>query len=619
MRRRIDWFSARWAICIGFLAVTLLVDSRLAVFASQNQSGNGQHLNVLIVPTKRNAPKSIADDIMLELRSLLREGLDASKQYRAQTLIPSSASIKRALKEGLLKPEDLMEPYTDTSLRKIAVVLGAQLILNYQTEATREEIRTVYRLHDKVSADAWLLRFEQTASVPTNLVRKPTALLYAKITTDDITNNLGAPTNHSASLPELRDAKIVSKINRKRNPDQAKEADTVVKNIKSSGTLKDTPPKNQDQTKGTKPDPTKNSKVEPNNTVPTTPNNTQEQPAIPSDLTSKPAPLAAPQPAYEDQAARYRQTGDLANAILTLRKAINENPRDPHLRRLLVTAYQERKNPEMALTELNRAMELDPRNAGLYHLRGELLLARNDTAGAMKAFRDGAAIDPKHIPIQVSLGDVLLAENKFNEAIEAYRNASTNDDKSPLPHRRMARAYMERATADPKYYADCLKALQQARNLTPATETRAFLEDYAAIMKSVEVRLQSVQNEIQFAYEDKLQSRKQNSALQQILVGLRQRGENLADFLDKLPPAAGQTTPQTHFSHATVLTLQTIGFFRDYLNKGDDSLLESFRNGQVLAQRELSTASRRLASSLANQRVLQDTPTPPKTNPESQM
>src|SRR5262249_4042869 len=162
------------------------------------------------------------------------------------------------------------------------------------------------------------------------------------------------------------------------------------------------------------------------------------------------------------------------------------------------------------------------------------------------------------------------------------------------PPLRLARAMAGRAAADLTQYPASLAQVQKARDLIPASDTRSYQEDYIALMRLMESRLTDLMDELQIDYQARVQGKRTGTALLRQTAYLKQRAEALADYLEKLPSAAGQEVTQAHYKLAATLLLQGIGFFRDVVEKGDDHFVDNMKSTQVLAQRELTTASKRL-------------------------
>ncbi|HLJ54588.1 MAG TPA: hypothetical protein VKT77_06065, partial [Chthonomonadaceae bacterium] len=320
------------------------------------------------------------------------------------------------------------------------------------------------------------------------------------------------------------------------------------------------------------------------------------------------APSVAPPPTvpktdYEAQAARFRQTGDMSGAVVALRKAVNDKPRDIGVRRELIQVYQALQMPEAAHAEALRALRLDANNAALYRLYGEVLAAEGDTTGAMNAFQDGIKIDPSDIGCQIALGDALLAQNHFLQAVDSYTAASKIDPKSPLPHRRMARAFAARAGTDPDQYQASLAEVRSALDLSVPGDTTLYAEDYVAILRIVDGRIRDMLEEIQNAYEARVQLKKSPAELMREIADINQRSDAIATYLAKLAPATGYDVTQAHYVQSNALFSQAVGFFKDLVQTGEERYASSMKSGQVQAQRELAVAGQRLTGTRSNEKT----------------
>ena len=187
-----------------------------------------------------------------------------------------------------------------------------------------------------------------------------------------------------------------------------------------------------------------------------------------------------------------------------------------------------------------------------------------------------------------------MADNQFAEALKAYAEAAKSDPKSPLPHRRLARALAGRAASDPKHYAESLAEVDQARKLTPASDTETYLEDYVALMRLMEVRLRDMVTELQGNYTAKVQSKQTGNQLIRAAQDMKERAQVAADYLDKLPPAVGQDATHARFQQSAALLLQTLSLLREWLTTGDTQTENALKSAQADVLRELSTASKRL-------------------------
>jgi hypothetical protein len=101
--------------------------------------------------------------------------------------------------------------------------------------------------------------------------------------------------------------------------------------------------------------------------------------------------------------------------------------------------------------------------------------------------------------------------------------------------------------------------------------------------------------ELQSAYQARVQAKRTDVELLRLIADMKQRSLALGDYLDKLPAATGHDVTQAHFAQSNALLIQAVGFFKDLIDKGDDRFADALKSGQVQAQRELTTASQRLS------------------------
>jgi tetratricopeptide (TPR) repeat protein len=308
-------------------------------------------------------------------------------------------------------------------------------------------------------------------------------------------------------------------------------------------------------------------------------------------------PVARPD--YAGMAQRYQASGDLASAIFFWRRAIDLDPYNAELRRHLIQSYVDRHLAAAARQEATRSLTLMPGDVGLMHLYADTLVASGDVPGALKVYRDLAQRAPQDVTAQVALADALLADNQFAAAIDAYQAATRIDAHSPLPHRRLARVYFGRADSDLTQYDESLKEITLARSLTPAGDTSSYESDYVPLMLRLDARLHDLADTLQNLYEAAVQGKKTTTELQRATTDLRERVTRLADYLDALPPAAGQDDAHAHYTQAAALLLQGVGTFRRYLT-GANVTLEDARGPMQVARMDtlgaLNQAGKRLAA-----------------------
>jgi len=589
---------------------------------------------LLLLQERPTATTPQLTDLNIRIRTTLREALTRSGRFQVHTFLPGDSVIKRALNEHLIAADDLAEPHKVEGLERIAKAIGARFILKYATTLDKVETRTEMKYLDSPNQANWLVLADERLTVPLMIGRKrlkPDDIV--NLTVDSITARIGIPTHLSADLRIMPGARVfpgtdmepkkgaagraAKTATKPPASDTAGSTETPSPDTRAAAKPQKDPPrqvaKADKPVRGTavqKPNPSK-TVADPITSVVGGPQaGAQGRPAFTNEadpgrdtlpaLPSVAPPPAVPHTDYEAQAVRYRQTGDFGGAIVALRKAVNDRPRDIDLRRQLIQAYQSRQLPAAAHSEALRALRLDAGNASLYRLYGEVLMAEGDNNGAMLAFQDGVKVDPTDIGCQVALGDVMLADNHFVQAVEAYTAASKSDPKSPLPHRRMARAMAARTATDIDQYQASLSEARTALELTLPTDTTSYLDDYTSIMRIVETRIREMLEQLEAANQARVQLKATQPELLRQIADLNQRSDALAVYLDKLPPAVGHNVTQAHFVRANALFSQAVGFFKDLVQKGEDRYADSMKSGQVQSQRELASAAQRLTGTKAN-------------------
>lgn len=584
------------------------------------QPDTGLERPLLLLVPPHPTPNSATvrrDDPETTLVETLRTALRASKQYDVLLYSPTQPLIRRALLEHAVSAADLAEPLQTEPLQRLARVIGARYLLVIHPAFTKEGMKTEVQLQEVIGPQTWRtpLFDSITADAMAGKKRLSNKDLIA-ITVDDIAARMGVPSHLAAGLhrnirvihpadnkgraekntPEPKTGSVQPDSNKSvvdRPAPQPGNNATASKAKPDHARRAQSPSPAHAQTQTSVPPSTEAHETPPHRTGGFTNDSSPGSPAVFSPDATLPAAVTDRKD-YEAEAARFRQTGDLANAIIALRHAINDRPKDPGLRRQLIQAYIDRQMPDAALSEAVRAQALTPNDSALYVLSGNALLAKGDVAGATKAFQEAVHIDPNDITAQVALGDAQMADSQFDPAIQAYLVAAKNDPRSPLPHRRLARALASRAAADPAQYAASLEQVQQARALIPATDVETYQQDYVILMRLMDSRLRDLLEEMQTTYRDASSGNRSTNALIRAAADIKTRAEAAADYLDKLPPAAGLEAAHAHYQQGAALLLQAVDLLRDYLNKPDTGTGEQLKGAQVDALHELDTGGKRL-------------------------
>ena len=105
--------------------------------------------------------------------------------------------------------------------------------------------------------------------------------------------------------------------------------------------------------------------------------------------------------------------------------------------------------------------------------------------------------------------------------------------------------------------------MTQARSLTPPTDTQTYQSDYIEIMLLVESRMKEMLDQANETFNGV--GKRAPGELQRVATDLNERAESASDFLDKLPPAAGQETTHAHYAQGAALLVQAMGYLRKYV------------------------------------------------------
>lgn len=175
------------------------------------------------------------------------------------------------------------------------------------------------------------------------------------------------------------------------------------------------------------------------------------------------ADLAAVQPliAQGDQAVAR---GDLVDAYVAYRAAINGAPLSAVPRLKLAQAYLAGGLPDKALNEAQRALEIIPSSVPLQEFLIKFDSENGTTAGAVARFRALVAESPQDPTVHLDLGEALWDSTDYAGAETEYKAAR---DLAPAGSetRRIAVAHLARVYAALGRYDQCLTAMKAAGDL----------------------------------------------------------------------------------------------------------------------------------------------------------
>ena len=160
------------------------------------------------------------------------------------------------------------------------------------------------------------------------------------------------------------------------------------------------------------------------------------------------------------QVDAYVTKGDLRNAVVELKRAVNLEPDKPAARVRLAKMYADLSMPAQAIDECKRALLFDKDSAPVYAMLAELYMASGSLQDAADQYNQVIRIDPKNVEARLSLGDINWNLSKLDDAITVYQDAAGADPKSPVPHERLQRLYAAR-----KMYPQAIERLVESKSL----------------------------------------------------------------------------------------------------------------------------------------------------------
>ena len=121
MQRRIANSSPK--LTLIRLSIALLIAITLLILLpeiadSQATSVENSPIVLLVIDTPAGVKSK--DELNVAIKDLLRDALNDSKRYTVHVFFPNESLIKRALKDRVITPDDLVEPYKPESLKRIA-------------------------------------------------------------------------------------------------------------------------------------------------------------------------------------------------------------------------------------------------------------------------------------------------------------------------------------------------------------------------------------------------------------------------------------------------------------------------------------------------------------------
>lgn len=485
-------------------------------------------------------PKAEKDEPFVDLAPYVSRNLSESGKYTPIVYKSNLQQVRDALAAGTLSAMDTMEPIRKEGAGHIARALGATELLLISGRMTKDGVAGTVEMDRLIGQQNWTLIFSESLSTYKGKGKKPSVLEGALAHAGGIVQRLiGGVNQVAASEPvkvDLRESKGTAK---KGTTSKTAAAPT------NNGTAKD-PMK----------DPSKEPTKDPVSTAAKDPT-----PSANSGSKEPDKPVVKPTPqqqgltvsASELLAERYRRSGDSANLILALRKAVNDKPHDARLRRDLARAYLERGWNSAARDEANRAIAAAPEDSQLHRLLGDISLAGGDHEAAVIAYQDAVRLNGKDVAAYISLGDAYMGLTRAEEAQKAYLAAVSADSASPIPHRRLARSFALKGD-----FESSAREMDLAKSLGTSDDGSSQSADFIEILGMAESTLRTAiarQTATRVALTNGSKTREQcfSESSEQ-----KKRVEKLASYLEGV-----QAPPQ--LVRVTALYAQAAGIAVQYL------------------------------------------------------
>lgn len=163
-----------------------------------------------------------------------------------------------------------------------------------------------------------------------------------------------------------------------------------------------------------------------------------------------------------DRARHLFRAGQLADADVACRAALQANSKDVDALALLARIQIEFGRPGVAAAFLNRAIALRPEDANLHYRLGIAAQARGDARAAESSLKRALELSPNTARYHYALGTLLLEQRQLAPATAFFRTAIELDPSFASAHVNLGIALLGQATTQ-----EALAHLRQALSLKP--------------------------------------------------------------------------------------------------------------------------------------------------------
>lgn len=533
-------------------------DSRLSMLAALAAAllipvrSEGQGLPKLLIISQTQTGKPA--DSFVDLAPYLSRELTDTGKFEVVTFKPSLTQFQDALAAGKLSQADVSPPIKTKTAHKLAEIAGAEHLLLVSCYRGKEGLGGDVALERHSGGDVWItpmthkiVPFKSRAKNPSVLeeIHTQVSLIVQSVT--------GKPAQLQFDVPAR------SKSNRTRAEP------------KTNVSVPTIPPSEPARTESI------------NSAVPIVGDRGQTSKADPNTPSSN-----------EILVNKFRSQGDLANLIVSLRHAVTDKPRDARLRRELVRTYIERGWHAEARDEALRALNAAPGDGALHRLLGDTYLETGEAELAVAQYQAAIKIDPRDTTGYIALGDAWWNLAKADEALAAYADGVKADPKSAVGHRRLARLYAQRSR-----YKDCIAEMAMARDLTPQDGYAEYAADYAGILGVAESALSTVLAKLQDSRKAILNGTQTREQAFTSASADKKRADDIAGFLESLPPANGFDKVASLYIQAGGFVSQAVEGALEFIETRDDNKDREATLLRLEASKQLAEAGKRLKDELA--------------------
>lgn len=121
-------------------------------------------------------------------------------------------------------------------------------------------------------------------------------------------------------------------------------------------------------------------------------------------------------------ALSFMRSGDYANAILVLNRAVELSPENAEYRKQLAYSYYLNNNLSQAETTIKQVLNSDAADVQTYQIAGDIYVAENDPKTAEKNYKKGLRKFPDAGELYNELGIIYYNDARYTDALQTWLN-----------------------------------------------------------------------------------------------------------------------------------------------------------------------------------------------------